>query len=108
LDPSSDEPRIALARLYLSNRDTDAARAAAQEALKIDQNSIGAHAVLAEIYVTEAVGGGALSKDKAGAAIAELETIVKIDEKADITFSGHSVKALALLGQLYKAVDEDK
>jgi tetratricopeptide (TPR) repeat protein len=108
LDPSADEPRIALARLYLSNRDTDAARAAALEALQNDKNSIGAHAVLAEIYVTEAVGGGALSKEKANAAIAELEKIVQIDEKADISFSGHTVKALALLGQLYKAVDDDK
>lgn len=108
LDPSATEPRVALARLYLQNRNTEAARATALEALKMDKESTDAHAVLAEIYVTEAIGGGALDKDKANAAIAELEQIVAIDPKADVMLNNRSIKALALLGQLYKAVDEDE
>jgi tetratricopeptide (TPR) repeat protein len=108
LDPTADEPRVALARLYLSNRDIDAARAAAQEAIQANKQSVDAHAVLVEIYLNEAIGGGGLSKDKAQSAITELEWIVKADEKADVLLNNHSVKALGLLGMLYKAVDDDK
>jgi tetratricopeptide (TPR) repeat protein len=108
LDPTADEPRVALARLYLANRDTGAARAAALEALEINKDSIPARGVLAEVYLNEAVGGGALNREKALAAIAELEYVVKLDEKADVTLNGRALKALAVLGTLYKAVDDDK
>ncbi len=108
LDPTADAPRVSLARLYLANRNTEAARTAALDALQVNKTSTDARGVLVEIYVTEAIGGGALNKEKAGQAIAELELIVATDEKADIVLSGRSIKALALLGQLYKAVDEDK
>ncbi|MBK6424813.1 MAG: tetratricopeptide repeat protein [Blastocatellia bacterium] len=40
LVPEDDQPRVALARLYLSNRNTDAARTAAQDALKFKKNSV--------------------------------------------------------------------
>jgi tetratricopeptide (TPR) repeat protein len=108
LDPTADEPRVALARLYLSNRDIEAARTAAQEALKANPDSTQARAALAEIYLNEAVGGGSLSKEKAQAAIDELEKIVKADEKAEVLLNNRSMKALAVLGTLYKALDEDK
>ncbi|HQR39708.1 MAG TPA: tetratricopeptide repeat protein [Blastocatellia bacterium] len=108
LQPGEDQPRIALARLYLANRNSDAARTVADAVLKTHPDSIGAHAVLAEIYVTEAISAGALDKTKAANAIGELEQIVKLDEKADIDLGSRSVKALSLLGQLYKSIDEDK
>lgn len=107
LDPSAEPPRIALARLYLANRNVDAARTVGEEALAANKGSIGAHSVLAEIYVTEAIGGGALNRDKAKSAVAELEEVIRLDEKADIMLGGRAIKALAVLGQLYKAVDED-
>lgn len=108
LVPEDDQPRVALARLYLSNRNTDAARSAAQEALKYKQDSVAARAVLAEIYVMEAFTGGGVDQAKARVAIGEFEAIVKIDEKADVQIGRNSVKALAMLGQLYSSIDEDK
>lgn len=108
LDPTADEPRVALTRLYLSNRDIDAARAAAQDAIKANPDSIPAHAALVEIYLNEALGGGGLSKEKAAQAITELEWVVGKDPKADVMVRDKSIKALGLLGTLYKAVDEDK
>ncbi len=108
LVPEDDQPRVALARLYLSNRNTDAARTAAQDALKFKKDSVPARAVLAEIYVMEAFTGGGVDQAKARSAIGELEEIVKIDERADIQLGRNSVKALATLGQLYRSVDEDK
>ena len=108
LVPEDDQPRVALARLYLSNRNTDAARTAAQDALKFKKNSVPARAVLAEIYVMEAFTGGGVDQAKARSAIGELEEIVKIDERADIQLGRNSVKALATLGQMYRSVDEDK
>ena len=108
LEPTEDQPKVALARLYLANRNSDAARTVALDVLKVHPDSIGAHAVLAEIYVTEAISAGQLDKTKAASAITELEQIVKLDEKADIDLGNRSVKALSLLGQLYKSIDEDK
>jgi tetratricopeptide (TPR) repeat protein len=107
LDPTAEAPRVALARLYLANRNTDAARAAALEALAVNKDSISARAALAEVYLTEAIGGGALNRDKANAAVAELEEVIRRDEKADVMLGGRAIKALAILGQLYKAVDQD-
>lgn len=108
LVPEDDQPRVALARLYLSNRNTDAARTVALDALKVKKDSVPARAVLAEIYVTEAFTGGGVDQAKAREAIGELEEIVRLDERADIQIGRNSLKALATLGQLYRAVDDDK
>jgi tetratricopeptide (TPR) repeat protein len=108
LAPDDVSPRVALARLYLSNRNLDDARSEAEAALKVDAKSTAARSVLAEILVTESVAGGALNREKAKAAIAELEQITAADEKADIVFGPRSIKALSVLSQLYQMIDEDE
>lgn len=107
LAPDEVAPRVALARLYLANRNVEAARTEATQALDLDPKSTAARSVLAEILVTESIAGGALNRDKAKAAVAELEKVVAQDDKADIVLGSRSVKALSVLAQLYQAIDED-
>lgn len=107
LAPEDEAPRIALARLYLANRNVEAARGVATEALAASPKSTQARVVLAEIYVTEAIAGGALNREKAKSAIAELEQVVAADEKAELLLGARPLKALSVLAQLYQAVDDD-
>lgn len=108
LMPDSDEPRVALARLYLANRNNADAQAVINDALKVNKDSASAHGVLAEIFLMEAITGGGLDKERAKKAVAELEEVVRLDETSNVNVGNRSVKALALLGQLYKATDQDE
>jgi tetratricopeptide (TPR) repeat protein len=106
LSPDSDEPRVALAQLYYSNRNLTEARATAQEAIARNRDSL-AHVVLAQLYTTEALANGTVDKTKALQAIAELEESVRIDEAANLTLGSRTVRALALLGGMYEEVGEN-
>jgi tetratricopeptide (TPR) repeat protein len=111
LAPEEEEPRIALARLYLGYRNTADAQAAALEAIRMKKDSVAAHAILAQIYVAEALAGrdfDSMDPAKAQRAITELEEVVRLDEKADIGAGAQATKALSLLGIFYKGTGKDE
>jgi tetratricopeptide (TPR) repeat protein len=108
LAPDDPQPRVALARVYLADRNTEAARAEAETVLKGDPDSTPARAVLVEILLTEALSGGAIDKPKAQLAVAELEKIVAKDPEATITLGNTTRSGLELLAQLYQLVGDEK
>jgi tetratricopeptide (TPR) repeat protein len=107
LAPAEDEPRAALAMLYLKNQNLAEAQTAAGEAIKVNPKSVAARSVLAHIYLTEAIVGGSLDQQKSQRAITEIEELTKLDEKAELQLGSQSIRALAVLGELYKAVKDD-
>jgi tetratricopeptide (TPR) repeat protein len=108
LDPESVDLRVTLGSLYLKNRNTIDAEAQAREATKIAPSNMDVRKLLARIYIAQTFVGTSLNKDKARAAIKELEEIVKIDPKAKIEVPNERepVAALTLVGGLYLTIDE--
>jgi tetratricopeptide (TPR) repeat protein len=107
LAPDEDEPRAALAQLYLRNHNLAEARTAALDATKVNAKSVPARSVLAHIALTEAIVGGSLDPQKSQRAIAEIEELTLLDEKAQMQLGSQSIRALAVLGELYKVVKDD-
>jgi tetratricopeptide (TPR) repeat protein len=99
LDPGSSEPRVSLGELYLRNRNISDAEAKAREAIKLNNDSIGAHRLLGRILASEGLSTG--SKDKLQESIVQFLEVTRIDKQ--------DPEAWKLLGALYSASnDSDK
>lgn len=97
LDPSQPEPHVALGTLYLQNRNVRDAETEARQALKLNDDSIGAHRLLGRILVSEGL-GGAGNKDKIQEAIVHFLQVVRLDK--------NDAEGWKLLGALYSAQNE--
>jgi len=106
LDPASVDLRITLGSLYLKNRNTIDAEAQAREAMKIAADNAQVHKLLARVYLAQTFVGTTVVKDKARAAIAELEQVVKLDPAAKVEVGDHEMPAMTIVGELYWTVEE--
>jgi len=107
LDPKSAELRIALGSLYLRNRNTIDAETQANEAIKLAPDDLETHKLLARVYVAQTLVGNSISKDKARAAIKELEEIIKKSPGAKLDVGDQDQQpALSVIGGLYLALEE--
>ncbi|HXG65567.1 MAG TPA: tetratricopeptide repeat protein, partial [Blastocatellia bacterium] len=110
LDPASAELRVALGSLYLKSRNIIDAEAQAREAMKLAPDNLDVRKLVARVYLSQSFVGTAVDKEKARAAIKELEEIVKLDPQAKIAVGDQKedeVPALAVIGQLYLALEEE-
>src|SRR4029077_4059643 len=78
LDPESVELRTALGSLYLKNRNVIDAEAQVKEATKLAPQNIEVRKLLARIYLAQTFVGTNTVKEKARAALKELEEIAKL------------------------------
>ena len=109
LDPQSAELRVALGSLYLKNRNVIDAEAQAREAIKTQPDSAEGRKLLARIYIAQSFVGNSFDKEKARAAVKELEEIAKKDASAKIELGDKPVPVLAVVGDLYWSLeDKDK
>lgn len=106
LDPQSVELRVALGSLYLKNRNVIDAEAQAREAMKLADGSVEVRKLLARVYLAQSFVGTTTVKDKARAAIKELEEVVRLDPNAKIDVGEQETPALAVVGELYWTLDE--
>src|SRR5215813_6067383 len=106
LDPQSVELRAALGSLYLKNRNVIDAEAQAKEGMKIAPDNIELRKLLARIYIAQTFVGTTIVKEKARAAIKELEEIVKLNPGAKIEVGDQDQPVLSVVGELYWALDE--
>ena len=106
LDPQSVELRTALGALYLKNRNVIDAEAQAKEAIKLAPDNLDVRKLLARIYISQIFVGTNLVKDKARAAIKELEEIARLSPTAEIEINDQERPVLAVIGELYWTLDE--
>jgi tetratricopeptide (TPR) repeat protein len=106
LDPQSVELRTALGSLYLKNRNVIDAEAQAKEAMKLAPDSIDVRKLLARIYLAQTFVGQTLVKEKARAAIKELEEIARLSPNAKVEVADQEQPVLAVIGDLYWTLDE--
>jgi tetratricopeptide (TPR) repeat protein len=106
LDPASVDLRLTLGSLYLKNRNTIDAEAQAREAMKIAADNAQVHKLLARVYLAQTFVGTTVVKDKARAAIAELEQVVKLDPAAKVEVGDREMPAMTVVGELYWTVEE--
>ncbi|MEK6302193.1 MAG: tetratricopeptide repeat protein [Acidobacteriota bacterium] len=107
LDSQSVELRVAFGSLYLKNRNVIDAEAQAREAMKLSSDSVEVRKLLARVYLTQSfVGGTTTVKEKARAAIKELEEVVRLDPSSKIEVGDQEVPALAVVGSLYWTLEE--
>ncbi|HEY7913642.1 MAG TPA: tetratricopeptide repeat protein [Blastocatellia bacterium] len=106
LDPQAAELRITLGSLYLKNRNIIDAEAQAREAVKIAPEDLGVRKLLAQVYLVQATTGTAPDKEKARAAINELEEIIKRDPQSKLQMDEAEVPALAVIADLYWTLEE--
>jgi tetratricopeptide (TPR) repeat protein len=107
LDPGSAELRIAFGSLYLKGRNVIDAAAQAKEALNLDPDNLDVRKLLAKVYLAETYVGSSFDKDKARAAIKELELVAGKEPAAKIDVGSQEMPALAIVGSLYLSLDED-
>lgn len=106
LDPQSVELRTALGSIYLKNRNVIDAEAQAREGMKIAPDNLEVRKLLARIYIAQTFVGTTIVKEKARAAIKELEEIVKLNPNAKIEVGDQDQPALSIVGELYWTLDE--
>ena len=106
LDPQSVELRTALGSLYLKNRNVIDAEAQAKEGMKIAPDNLEVRKLLARIYIAQTFVGTTIVKEKARAAIKELEEIVKLNPNAKIEVGDQDQPVLSIVGELYWTLDE--
>jgi tetratricopeptide (TPR) repeat protein len=106
LDPQSVELRTALGALYLKNRNVIDAEAQAKEAIKLAPDNVDVRKLLARIYISQIFVGTNLVKEKARAAIKELEEIARLSPNAEIEINDQERPVLAVIGELYWTLDE--
>jgi tetratricopeptide (TPR) repeat protein len=106
LDPQSVELRTALGSLYLKNRNVIDAEAQAKEGMKIAPDNLEVRKLLARIYIVQTFVGTTIVKEKARAAIKELEEIVKLNPTAKIEVGDQDQPVLSVVGELYWTLDE--
>ncbi|HKG20729.1 MAG TPA: tetratricopeptide repeat protein, partial [Blastocatellia bacterium] len=107
LDPSSADLRTALGSLYLKNRNIIDAESQAREAMKLAPESLDVRKLITRIYLAQVFTGTTLDKEKARAAIKELEEIVRLDQGAKLDVNGQEQPALTLIGSLYLTLEEE-
>jgi tetratricopeptide (TPR) repeat protein len=107
LDPSAAELRIALGTLYLKNHNIIDAETEAHEAMKLAPDSAEAHKLLASVYVAQSIVGQSVDKEKARAAIKELEEVARLAPNAEIEMGNDKYPALAIVGMLYQNLEEN-
>src|SRR6185295_11846257 len=101
LDPASSELRVAFGSLYLKSRNVIEAEAQAREALKLAPESTDVRKLLARIYLAQTYVGTNFDKDKARAAIKELEEVARKEPSAKVDVGNQDLSALAVIGSLY-------
>jgi tetratricopeptide (TPR) repeat protein len=106
LDPQSVELRTALGSLYLKNRNVIDAEAQAKEAMKIAPDNIDVRKLLARIYLAQTFVGTTTVKEKARAALKELEEIVRLSPGTKIEVGDQEQPVLTIIGELYWTLDE--
>ena len=106
LDPQSVELRTALGSLYLKNRNVIDAEAQAKEAMKLAPDNIDVRKLLARIYLAQSFVGTTTVKEKARAALKELEEIVRLSPGAKIEVGDQEQPVLTIIGELYWTLDE--
>ncbi len=79
LDPNQPEPYVALGTLYLQNRNVRDAETQARQAIKLNNDSIGAHRLLGRILISEGLGGTG-NKEKIQEAIIHFLEVVRLDK----------------------------
>lgn len=106
LDPNSVELRTALGSLYLKSRNVIDAETQAQEAVKIAPDNVDVRKLLARIYLAQTFVGTTIVKEKARAALKQLEEIARIDKNAKIEIGDGEQPVLSVVGSLYWTLDE--
>ncbi|MFY9553941.1 MAG: tetratricopeptide repeat protein [Blastocatellia bacterium] len=106
LDPQSVELRTALGSLYLKNRNVIDAEEQAKEAMKLASDNIDVRKLLARIYLAQTFVGTNIVKEKARAAIKELEEIGRLSPNAKIEVGDQEQSVLTIIGELYWTLDE--
>ena len=106
LDPQSVELRTALGSLFLKNRNVIDAETQAKEAMKLAPENLDVRKLLARIYITQSFVGTTLVKEKARAAIKELEEIARLSPSAKIEVGDQEQPVMSIIGELYWTLDE--
>lgn len=106
LDPNSVELRVAFGSLYLKNRNVIDAEAQAREAMKVEPTNLEGRKLLVRIYIAQSFVGNTFDKEKARAAVKELEEIAKADRNAKIDFGDKPLPVLGVIGDLYWSLEE--
>ena len=107
LDPQSAELRVAFGSLYLKSRNVIDAEAQAREAMKVAPDNPEVRKLLARVYLAQTFVGTTLDKDKARAAIKELEEVARLNSTAKIEVGSQEVAVYTLIGELYWSLDEE-
>ena len=109
LDPASVELRVSLGSLYLKNRNVIDAEAQARDAVKLAPDNTDARKLMAKVLLAQTYVGTSLDKEKARATIKELESLTSSDPKMKLDLGApQDVPALAVVAQLYLALDEEE
>ncbi len=106
LDPNSAELRVAFGSLYLKNRNVIDAESQAREAMKVEPTNLEGRKLLVKIYIAQSFVGNTFDKEKARAAVKELEEIAKADPSAKIELGEKPIPVLGVIGDLYWSLDE--
>jgi tetratricopeptide (TPR) repeat protein len=106
LDPNSAELRVAFGSLYLRNRNVIDAEAQAREAMKVEPTNLEGRKLLVKIYIAQSFVGNTFDKEKAQAAVKELEEIAKTDPNTKIDLGEKPLPVLGVIGDLYWSLDE--
>src|SRR6185369_3888530 len=106
LDPDSVELRTALGSLYLKNRNVIDGEAQVKEAMKLAPDNLDVRKLLARIYLAQTFVGTTTVKEKARAALKELEEIVRLSPNAKIEVGDQEQPVLTIIGELYWTLDE--
>lgn len=106
LDPQSVELRTALGSLLLKNRNVIDAETQVKEAMKLAPENIDVRKLLARIYLSQTFVGNTLVKEKARAAIKELEEISRLSPNSKIEVGDQEQPVLTVIGELYWTLDE--
>ena len=107
LDPQSAELRVAFGSLYLKSRNVIDAEAQAREALKVAPDDPEVRKLLARVYLAQTYVGSTLDKEKARAAIKELEEVARANSTAKIEIAAQEVPVYTVIGELYWTLDEE-
>lgn len=107
LDPQSAELRVAFGSLYLKSRNVIDAEAQAREAIKVAPDNPEVRKLLARVYLAQTFVGTTLDKEKARAAIKELEEVARLNSTAKIEVGSQEVAVYTLIGELYWSLDEE-
>ncbi len=107
LDPQSAELRVAFGSLYLKSRNVIDAEAQAREAMKVAPDNPDVRKLLARVYLAQTFVGTTLDKEKARAAIKELEEVARLNSTAKIEVGSQEVAVYTLIGELYWSLDEE-